>query len=283
MTRRIDHLVLPVVDLGTARSRYGVLGFTVAPDADHPFGTSNSCVFLADGTYLEPLAWRDENLVRRSAQDGNQFTARDIAFRAAFGEDGMSALVVTSADAAADHEYFIADGISGGDMLEFSRQALTADGQAVTARFRLSFVDACGSDAFFLFSCERLNPLPADRTALENHVNGVLALKEIVLSSAEPTRLVSVLERLTGQSAVKEDGADLFILPNGRIRLMTDAADLPGPAHAPLAAHMLVFRVADLSVTEKLLAANQVPFEKRDARIVVSAAPGQGVAFAFEG
>lgn len=277
MTRRIDHLVLPVPDLATARSRYGVLGFTVAPDADHPFGTSNACVFLADGTYLEPLAWRDEDLVRRSAQDGNEFTARDIAFRAATGENGLSALVVTSADAAADHEGFTADGISGGDMLEFSRQALTADGQAVTARFRLSFVDASGSDTFFLFSCERLNPLPADRAALERHANGVLALKEIVLSSAEPMQLVPVLERLTGQSAIKEDGSDLLILPNGLIRLIASETD------APLAAHMLAFRVADLSVTEKLLAANQVPFEKRDARIVVSAAPGQGVVFAFEG
>ena len=39
--------------------RLTALGFTVAPDGLHPFGTSNCCVYLADGTYLEPLAVND--------------------------------------------------------------------------------------------------------------------------------------------------------------------------------------------------------------------------------
>jgi len=54
--RNVDHLVLPVSDLGTSRERMTALGFTVAPEAVHPFGTENACVFFADGTYLEPLA-----------------------------------------------------------------------------------------------------------------------------------------------------------------------------------------------------------------------------------
>ena len=53
--RPIDHLVLPVSDLGVARDRLTALGFTVAKDARHPFGTENCCVFLSDGSYLEPL------------------------------------------------------------------------------------------------------------------------------------------------------------------------------------------------------------------------------------
>ena len=55
----IDHLVLPVRDLDLARARYEALGFRVAAEARHPFGTENACIFLQDGTYLEPLAlWR---------------------------------------------------------------------------------------------------------------------------------------------------------------------------------------------------------------------------------
>ena len=54
--RAIDHLVLPTDSLGVARARLSALGFTVAPDAQHPFGTGNCCVYLQDGTYLEPLA-----------------------------------------------------------------------------------------------------------------------------------------------------------------------------------------------------------------------------------
>ena len=54
--RLLDHLVLPVAELSAARNRLTQLGFTVAADAQHPFGTENACVSLADKTYLEPIA-----------------------------------------------------------------------------------------------------------------------------------------------------------------------------------------------------------------------------------
>ena len=62
--RSIDHLVLPVTTLTLARSRLTSLGFTVAPDAQHPFGTGNCCVFFKDRTYLEPIT-----IVDRTAAD----------------------------------------------------------------------------------------------------------------------------------------------------------------------------------------------------------------------
>lgn len=45
-SHRIDHLVLPVEDIGIAVKRLVSLGFTVAPEALHPFGTRNACVFF---------------------------------------------------------------------------------------------------------------------------------------------------------------------------------------------------------------------------------------------
>ena len=48
LPRVLDHLVLPVIDIDVARSRYQSLGFTVAPDGRHPFGTENCCVFFED-------------------------------------------------------------------------------------------------------------------------------------------------------------------------------------------------------------------------------------------
>ena len=41
-TRPLDHLVLPVDTLTQARRRLSNLGFTVADDARHPFGTENA-------------------------------------------------------------------------------------------------------------------------------------------------------------------------------------------------------------------------------------------------
>ena len=110
----LDHVVLPVADLGKARARLTALGFTVAPDGLHPFGTSNCCVYLADGTYLEPLAVNDREKASATAQAGNVFTGRDAAFRRNVGEEGFSALAFTTQDAHEDHEAFVQTGFSAG-------------------------------------------------------------------------------------------------------------------------------------------------------------------------
>ena len=105
----IDHLVLPFQTLAAARERFERLGFLVAPDAVHPFGTGNACVFFADGRYLEPLAVADRaGLQARSADEGHLFVARDAAARAeawtAAGDFRGSPSA--PADALADRERF---------------------------------------------------------------------------------------------------------------------------------------------------------------------------------
>jgi len=55
-----------------ARARLTSLGFVVAPTGIHPFGTENCCVFLADGTYLEPLAIGNEQAAIDATAAGNR-------------------------------------------------------------------------------------------------------------------------------------------------------------------------------------------------------------------
>jgi hypothetical protein len=55
MSRGIDHLVLCVNDLKKARALYELLGFTMTPVAQHPFGTGNTLAQM-DGCFLEVLA-----------------------------------------------------------------------------------------------------------------------------------------------------------------------------------------------------------------------------------
>lgn len=85
----LDHLVLPTVNIALARERLGKLGFTVAPDARHPFGTENACVFFSDKTYLEPLGVASQEQCEASIADGNVFVARDQAYRFRVGDDGF--------------------------------------------------------------------------------------------------------------------------------------------------------------------------------------------------
>ena len=71
MPRFVDHVVLPTADLSVVRKRMKKLGFTVAPEALHPFGTKNACVYLSDGTYLEPVAVAQREACEEAALAGN--------------------------------------------------------------------------------------------------------------------------------------------------------------------------------------------------------------------
>ncbi|MCJ9670128.1 MULTISPECIES: VOC family protein [unclassified Neorhizobium] len=286
--RPIDHLVLPVAGLTAARSRLTELGFTVAPDAFHPFGTANACVFFSDGTYLEPLALANRRHAGVAAKRGNVFTARDLAFRKTSNRQGFSALVVATRDAMADHARFKMRGVSAGDVLEFSRGMTLADGSETQASFRLAFAGDDRAPEFFLFSCQRINPLPADRSGLERHANTVTGLSEIILSAPTPADFAPLVEQVLLTKAVPEAAPLQFAAANARIRILQDReleaefALQPTPGVEGLRGRAVIFKTADLAVTEITLAANDVAFVRREGRVLVSAAPGQGVLFGFE-
>ncbi|WP_105382105.1 VOC family protein [Neorhizobium alkalisoli] len=286
--RSIDHLVLPVADLAFARSRLTDLGFTVAPDAFHPFGTANACVFFSDGTYLEPLAIDNRRHASAAAKRGNVFTARDLAFRKGRNKQGFSALVVASQDVAADHARFRLRGISAGDVLEFSRTVTMPDGSETEASFRLAFAGDDRAPDFFLFSVQRLVPLPSDRGELERHANTVIGLSEIILSAPAPSDFAPLVEEVLMARGEAEPGFLKLAAANARIRILGNEDleaefALPSVAGADgLHGRAIIFKTADLAVTEIILAANDVAFVRREGRVLVSAAPGQGVLFGFE-
>jgi hypothetical protein len=287
-TRPIDHLVLPVAELGRARTRLTALGFTVAPDALHPFGTANACVFLSDGGYLEPLAIANRRNAGAAAKRGNVFTARDIVFRKGRNREGLSAIVASCDDAFAEDARFREHGLSGGEMLEFSRAMKLPDGTEAEASFRLAFAAAEAAPDFFLFGCQRINPLPADRGDLERHSNAVTGLSEIVLSAPEPGEFAPLFE--TVFDAKSDIGPSGFTLSTDKARirvlpeqdLAAEFALAADPKVSGLAGRAIIFKTADLAVTEITLAANDVAFIRREGRVLVFAAPGQGVLFGFE-
>jgi hypothetical protein len=285
----LDHLVLPTVNINLARERLGKLGFIVAPDARHPFGTENACVFLADGTYLEPLGIASREDCETTAREGNAFTARDQAYRFRLGDDGFSAMVFGTDDANADDARFHENAISGGNMLQFARPVRMPDGSESTAAFSLAFAADLRSPDFYTFCCERKNPLPSDRSALERHANGVLGISEVVLSSSRPAAFRSFLELSSAGAKTAEVSFGINVqTPNVRICVMNSQGmqaffDLDVPTQeAGLSGRAIVFNTSDLSVTASHLAANGVTYTRKGNRILVKAAPGQGALFAFE-
>ena len=287
-TRLLDHLVLPVADLATAATRYKQLGFTVASEALHPFGTENACVFLSDKTYLEPLAIAKREDCEAAAIAGNVFVARDQAYRFRRGE-GLSAIVLGTDDAVADHERFRSLGISAGDMLDFSRRMGLPDGTQALASFRLAFAADLRSPDFFLFTCQRLQPLPADRSTLETHANGVTGLSEVILSEPNPTDFQYLLQEALDERRVSAHSFGMDIEAGNGVQIsVLNPAGMAGFFGRETSAHSrglrgraVVFKVADLKETERRLAANAVSYFRKDNRLIVPEAPGQGVIFAF--
>ncbi|MBB3591354.1 hypothetical protein FHX08_001698 [Rhizobium sp. BK529] len=288
-TYPIDHLVLPVTDIALARERLGKLGFTVAPDARHPFGTENACVFFADKTYLEPLGVASVEESERTARRGNVFTARNQAFRFRCGSEGLSAIAFSTRDAKHDHARFVKGGVSAGSVLQFERPVKMPDDAESVAGFRLAFAGDLRAPDFFLFAVERINPLPADRGALEAHANGVTGIAEIVLGAPEPTAFSEFVTATVKATSVEETSFGLDVsTDNAKISLMTPEGleayfDLVTPdTDRGLRGRAILFAVGDRTVTEAHLAANGVTYTRKGNRILVEPAPGQGVLFAFE-
>jgi hypothetical protein len=285
----IDHLVLPVADLGTARARLTALGFTVAPDALHPFGTANACIFLEDGTYLEPLGLADRRKAGQAAKRGNVFIERDLAFRAKKVREGFTAIVLSSGDAVADHARFVEHGISAGQMLQFARPMKMPDGSETEAAFHLAFAGMADVPDFLFFGCQRINAFPASRGGLQKHMNAVTGLSCVVLAARDPAAQRSLLEKVLDTSGEALGEGFLFDTENVAVRLAGDVEfDREFAAHtsaggAAFAGRAVIFKSADLAVTEITLAANDVAFVRRDGRVLVYPAAGQGVLFGFEG
>ena len=61
MLKGIDHLVVVVPDLEIAVREYSDRGFTVVPGGRHPGGSRNALIGLADGAYIELLAFDAPN------------------------------------------------------------------------------------------------------------------------------------------------------------------------------------------------------------------------------
>jgi catechol 2,3-dioxygenase-like lactoylglutathione lyase family enzyme len=61
MLTSIDHVVIAVADLATARKRYAALGFTVVPGGRHPVATHNALIGFGDGSYVELIAFYEDS------------------------------------------------------------------------------------------------------------------------------------------------------------------------------------------------------------------------------
>jgi hypothetical protein len=272
-----------VTTLTLARSRLTSLGFTVAPDARHPFGTGNCCVFFRNSTYLEPITILDRNASDIAASEGLVFIKRIKRFTERRGE-GFAMVALGSEDAEADRAAFAKAGIGEGDVYRFSRNATLADGEEREIGVALAYADFPAAPDATFFACQHLAKDVLFQPNYLEHPNGAVGVSAIVAVAEKPQDFAPFVAKATGQEPhdaetevqVDAGGQSIAIVTPENFRARYDV-EPPNPRRG------MLFAAFELQVLEIERAAGYAGRSaKRQAdRIVVPAAPGLGAVIAF--
>ena len=216
MTFSIDHAVIFVEDLNEATADFERVGFQVTPGGTHAGGlTKNALIALADGTYLELLAFTVPVTPKNCAQlMGEQRTAMDRRFLPR-GADGEG----------------FGDFALGTIRLRDAIDSANASGLLVEGPFPGRRVRPDGTEVSWLLGFPRDPELPLLIEDITNrdlrvpggkatrHPNGVIGLSEIVVHLDDFDRAVDRYGRFLRSQADKSEDAAVFHLDNGHITL----------------------------------------------------------------
>lgn len=283
--RPIDHLVLCVRDLDTARRVYERLGFTLTPKALHPFGTANSLVQL-HGNFLELLAIADRSLIKPTGAGEFAFAAFNERFLAA--REGMSMLVFASDDARRDQREFAAAGLETYAPFDFSRQAVLPDGSAATVGFSLAFVTEPRMPEAAFFVCQQHAPQYFWKPEYQTHRNGALAVEEVVMVAPEPAAFAAFFAKLQPGGRIDRSGTGLSAATTRGVITVLDPAAFAmrfptAGSVRPETPHFAACRlaVADLAATEALLRARGIAAHRRGATLQIGPEETFGIVLEF--
>lgn len=283
MPRGIDHLVLAVRDLDRARDIYARMGFTLTPEARHPFGTKNSLVQLED-QFLELVAVGDEAAIPEPTATFFSFAAFNRDFLA--GREGLSMLVLRSADTNISHAELATSGLRTYDPVPFERIARGPDGAERKVAFTMDFVsDPRISEAGF-FTCQHHYPENFWRPDFQFHANGARRVESVIMVADEPAAFGPFLVEFTGATAHLTTPDGFFVDTGaGRIELLTPAAAsaLLGGRVDGGSPRFAAFRIAtgDLAGAAAALREGGIAAADRGRFLVVPPQEALGVAILF--
>lgn len=191
----IDHFVLCGRDHQAMRESYAALGFTLTPEARHPFGTGNSLIQL-EGCFLELLSVFEPGQIPPPAPGQFSFAAFNRDFLAQ--REGMSMLVLDSIDARADVAAFRAAGLQTYEPFDFSRQARLPTGKEVSVSFSLAFATHPTMPDMAFFTSQQHAPQHFWKTEYQRHTNRALTILEVCLVAERPADHAGFLSAFAG-------------------------------------------------------------------------------------
>jgi catechol 2,3-dioxygenase-like lactoylglutathione lyase family enzyme len=273
----IDHTLVGVRDLETARLHWTRLGFSLTPRGRHfGWGTANYCIMFGD-SYVELLG---------IVEPGQPNNGLDVFLAR---RQGLMGVAWASRDCAATLASLRAAGLECDPARDLSRQ-LELPEDTVLLRFKLGYLPAAMTPGLTGFVCQHLTPDTLRRPEWLNHPNGAIGLKGITIAVADAPALTPAYDALFGGHNVNRTDNVLtvhagrqvlvFATPDDLSALQPDLdeADIP-PTPAIV---LMTLASADLEQTADYLTQWQIEFQEHGQHsIVVPPALATGVALEF--
>lgn len=250
----VDHCVILVRDLDSARERMRALGFLTTPRGTHSdhMGTGNYCIMLRKA-YFEILGV----LVPREA---NARWRKVLEVR-----EGLNIVALATDDAAAARAELVAAGLDPSEPLDFARPVDLPEGPG-EASFRVALIPEHNTPGTNMFVCQHFTPELVWHASYVDHANGAEGLRSVTVVADDPAALATPYGRIFGDGAVTRQG-DSAAIDTGDtpIHVLTPAGlagRYPGVAANPRAQTPylagLAFDVADRAATAACFAGSGV-------------------------
>ncbi|WP_346896891.1 VOC family protein [uncultured Roseibium sp.] len=222
MVHGLDHVVVAVHDLDAAGKAWEALGFTVTPEARHPWGTANRLVQL-DGFFVELLSVADDSLIREAGAGEFSFGAFNRDFLKS--REGGSMVVFESRDPDQDRASFEKHHLQTYAPFSFEREAKAPDGSVRKVAFDLTFVTDPLAPGIAYFTCRNRFPENFWKADYQTHANGAAGIDGIVLVARDPCDYHEFLGSLLEQREMRANSLGLELkTPRGRLRVVTPDA-----------------------------------------------------------
>ncbi|MFN0159855.1 MAG: VOC family protein [Burkholderiales bacterium] len=270
----LDHAVIAVRNLDTARETFSRMGFTLAPRGVHSTGSSNHNIMLG-GDYFELMYVPSTNPLQAYF---HTFLER---------HEGLAALALTGADAAAAIPVLSERGFAPSAPKDFSRE-VTKGSRTGTARFRLINLAAHATPGAQVFICEHFTRELVWLPELQRHANGATGIAAVAFVADKVAYLAGVYGRVFGAWPARIDEGLLVATGAAPLAFCTRQAlqerlrevvlpDRPAPHAAAL-----FIRVADRAQVQRaLLDGGFSPRRMNDGAWAIDAPDAHGVAMVF--
>ncbi|OKL43521.1 VOC family protein [Pseudovibrio exalbescens] len=220
--KRIDHVVLAGRSLERLASCWERLGFTLTPQAQHPWGTQNRLIQIGS-SFLELLSVTPEASIPPAGEGEFSFGAFNAGFLKT--REGASMLVLSSDSPDRDRTAFETAGLPTYKPFSFEREAVGPDGTVRPVGFDLTFTSSGLSPNTGFFTCYNRYPENFWQPEYAVHQNGAQQVLGVVFVADDPGDHHGFLKGFSGVGTANLSSLGITLeLDQGYIKVLSPSA-----------------------------------------------------------